>query len=84
MECPCGFDPAVRRIAVDGASVGVAGLEDAFRSWLASGKKPQDLTKEQIVQEVRKHNYIVPRLEEEYAAAIRALYASCCEEKVRP
>ncbi len=81
MDCPCGFDPSVRRIMVGGALVGVTGLEDIFRSWMAAGKKGQDLTKEQIVQEIRKHNYIVPRLEEEYAAALRPLYTSYCEEK---
>jgi hypothetical protein len=83
MDCPCGFDPSVQRLTVGGASVGVAGLGDIFRSWMARDKKADDLTKEQIVREIGKLNYIVPRLEEEYAAAIRPLYASYCAERAR-
>jgi hypothetical protein len=62
----------------------MTGLEDIFRSWMAAGKKGRDLTKEQIAQEIRKQNYIAPGLEEEYAAVIRPLYTSYCEEKPRP
>jgi hypothetical protein len=80
VECPCGSDPAVQRITVGGSSVGVAGLKDVFRSWLADGKGVQDLTKDLVIQAIRKHNYVVPRLEDEYAAAIRALYATYCQE----
>jgi hypothetical protein len=76
LKCSCGFDPFLQRITVGGASVGIAGLADSFRSWLASGKKAQDLTKEQIIQAIRKYNYIIPRLEDEYAEAIKARYAA--------
>ncbi len=79
MECPCGSDPSVHRITVSGSAVGIAGLEDVFRNWLAAGKKSPDLTKDLIMQAIRKHNYVVPRLEDEYAAAIRARYAAYCE-----
>jgi hypothetical protein len=80
VECPCGSDPAVQRITVGGSSVGVAGLKDVFRNWLADGKGVQDLTKDLVIQAIRKHNYVVPRLEDEYAAAIRALYSAYCQE----
>jgi hypothetical protein len=80
MKCPCGFDPSIQRITVGGVQVGVAGLEDIFRSWLADGKKAKDLPKEQVLKAVRKHNYIIPRLEEEYAEAIKARYAAYCEK----
>ena len=79
MKCPCGFDPSVQRITVGGMQVGIAGLEDIFRSWLASGKKVQDLDKEQIIQAIRKHNYIIPRLENEYAEAIKTRYTAYSE-----
>jgi len=61
-------------------SVGIAGLEDVFRNWLAAGKTAQDLTKDQVVQAIREHNYVVPRLEDEYAAAIKTRYAAYCEK----
>ena len=80
MKCPCGFDPSVQRITVGGVQVGVAGLEDIFRTWQAAGKKVQDLTKEQIIRAIRKHNYIIPRLEDEYAEAIKARYAAYSEK----
>ncbi len=80
MECPCGFDPSVQRISVGGSSVGIAGLEDIFRDWLADGKKVQDLTKDLILQAIRRHNYVIPRLEDEYAVAIKARYAAYCEK----
>jgi hypothetical protein len=69
----------VQQIAIDGRSVGISGLEDIFRNWLAEGKQAPELSPEQILQEARKHNYIVPRLQAEYAAAIRALYSSYCK-----
>ncbi len=80
MKCPCGFDPSVQRIMVGGAPVGIAGLEDVFRNWQAAGNKAQDLTKEQVIQALRKSNYIIPRLEEEYAIAIKAHYAAYYEK----
>jgi hypothetical protein len=70
----------VQRITVNGVSVGVAGLEDIFRNWLAAGKKAADLTKDQVVQSIQGHNYIPPRLEDKYAEAIRAKYAAYCEK----
>ena len=80
MECPCGFDPSVQRITVGGVSVGIAGLEDIFRSWRAEGKKSPELTKDLVLNAIRKHNYVIPRLEDEYTAAIKARYAACCEK----
>ena len=80
MKCPCGFDPSIQRITVGGTPVGVAGLEETFRNWLADGKKAQDLQKAQVLEALRKHNYIIPRLEEEYAEAIKARYAAYCEK----
>jgi len=80
MQCPCGFDPSIQQITVGGVKVGIAGLEDLFRSWLADGKKVQDLSNEQIIQTIRKHNYVIPRLEDEYAAAIKARYEAYSEK----
>ena len=75
MKCPCGFDPSVQRITVGGVQVGISGLEEVFKGWLAGGMKAEGLDKEQILQAIRKHNYIIPRLENEYADAIKLRYA---------
>ena len=80
MKCPCGFDPSVQRITVGGVSVGIAGLDGVFRNWQADGKKVQDLTKDLILEAIRQHNYVIPRLEDEYTAAIKARYAAYCEK----
>ncbi len=79
MKCPCGFDPSVQRIMIGGVQVGISGLEDIFRSWLAGGIKAEGLEKEQILQAIRMHNYIIPRLENEYAEVIKARYAAFSE-----
>ena len=65
---------------VGGLQVGIVGLNDIFRSWLEAGKKIQDLSNEQILQAVRKGNYIVPGREDEYAEAIKARYVAFCEK----
>jgi hypothetical protein len=61
-------------------SVGIAGLEGVFQGWQASGKKARDLTNDQIIQAIRKQNYVISRLEDEYAEAIKARYAAYSEK----
>ena len=80
MKCPCGSDPSLQRITVGGVQVGIAGLEEVFQIWQAAGKKAQDLTKDQIIPIIRKYNYVVPRLEDEYAEAIKARYSAYREK----
>lgn len=80
MKCSCGMNPSGWRIIVGGSPVGIAGLEEVFHGWLAVGKKAQDLTNGQIIQAIRKHNYILPRMEDEYADAIKARYAAYSEQ----
>lgn len=80
MKCTCGFDPSLQRITVGGVQVGIARLEEVFQSWQAAGKKAQDLTKDEIIPIIRKYNYVVPRLEDEYAQAIKALYLAYREK----
>jgi hypothetical protein len=73
----------VQQITIAGSPVGIAGLEKIFLNWQASGTKAQDLTNDQVLQAIRKHNYVIPRLEDEYAEAIRAHYAACSEKSVQ-
>jgi hypothetical protein len=77
------MNPFAQRITVGGSQVGIAGLEDIFRSWKEAGKKAQDLSKDQIIQAIRKYNYVIPHLEGEYAAAITALYATYSEKSLQ-
>ena len=80
MKCPCGFDPSIPRITVGGVQVGIAGLEEIFQYWRAAGEDVQNLSQERIIQAIGKQNYIVPRLEAEYAEAIRGRFAAYCEK----
>ena len=80
MECSCGMNPSIWRIMIGGSPVGIAGLEEVFQGWQAGGNKAQDLTKDKIIQAIRKHNYIIPRMEDEYADAIKARYAAYSEQ----
>ena len=80
MKCSCGMNPSGWRIIVGGSPVGIAGLEEVFQGWQAGGKKAQDLTKDQIIQAIREYNYIIPRLEDEYAEAVIAQYAVYSEK----
>ncbi len=79
MKCSCGSDPSVAWITVGGASVGIAGLEEIFQTWRAAGREPQGLTRAEIIKVLEKHNYVIPRLRDEYAEAIRARYEAAIE-----
>ncbi len=78
MKCSCGFGSSAQQIVVDGSAVGVVGLDDIFRSWLRAGKGVQDLANEQVLQEIRKKNYVAAGKEDQYAEAIKARYAAFC------
>lgn len=57
--------------------VGMQGLNSVFQQLLALGRKPDDVTDEEIVGMARKFNYIRrhPQVEADYAAALREEYA---------
>ncbi|MGC9444284.1 MAG: hypothetical protein ACP5E9_05065 [Candidatus Methanospirareceae archaeon] len=57
--CCCG--PAivsVRQIAVDGVEVGIKGLDETFEEYYYAGKKPEDLTGDELIEALGRLNYI--------------------------
>ena len=57
--------------------VGMQGLDLVFEQLHAMGRKPETTTDEELVGLARKRNYISrnPKIETDYAAAIRKAYA---------
>jgi hypothetical protein len=80
LKCSCGMNSFEGRIMIGNSSVGIAGLEEVFQGWQVAGKRAQDLTKDQIIQAIRKYNYVIPHLEDEYAEAIKARYTAYSEQ----
>jgi len=66
------------RIGSQGAVVGMIGLAAVFQQLLAMGRGPGVATDEELVGMARSLNWIPsnPRVEAEYASALRAAYAS--------
>jgi hypothetical protein len=73
----------VMRIDVGGVTVGLAGLGAILEQAYALGKKPDQVTKNQLLETVKVYNYIPAGTEAEYAEALLREYAALCRRKER-
>jgi hypothetical protein len=64
---------------VAGAQVGLTGIEELFAQWRASGLQPE-LSNQEVLACLRRHNYVSRGVKTEYAAAFLALYARRCSK----
>jgi hypothetical protein len=75
MNCGCELkDSNITQIDVDGNIVGIVGLRDILKWFYIKGYKPEDLTGDELLEEIRKLNYIPKGCEEIYKDAILREY----------
>lgn len=73
--CCCGTRiVGLRQINVGGRSVGIMGLDEALQESFKKGKKPEDSTGTELVEELKKLNFIAEGGEEMYKIAFLAEY----------
>ena len=73
--CCCGTRiVGLRQINVGGRSVGIMGLDEALHEFFKKGKKPEDSTGDELVEELKKANFIADGAEEMYKIAFLAEY----------
>ncbi len=63
-----------RQINVGGRNVGVLGLDETFKEYLKMGKKPEDLTGDELLKDLKKLNFIAEGAEEVYKKAFLREY----------
>jgi NAD-dependent dihydropyrimidine dehydrogenase PreA subunit len=61
--------------------IGLVALDEVFEKLYQMGKKPGDLLKEELLSEVKKHNYIPPKTDKEYDKALLREYRIFYEKK---
>jgi hypothetical protein len=60
---------------VAGTQVGLFAVAELFTQWRAGLRQAAELSDEEILTGLRRHNYVSRKAEKEYAEAIRCLYA---------
>lgn len=63
-----------RQIDVGGRKVGILGLDETFKEYLKRGKKPEDLTGNELLEDLKKFNFIAEGAEEVYKKAFLREY----------
>ncbi len=73
--CCCGTRiVGLRQINVNGRSVGIMGLDEALEKFFKKGKMPEDPTGDELVEELKKLNFIAEGAEEIYKKAFLTEY----------
>ena len=68
-------------ICMGNQQVGIIGLEEIFNEWSAQEKPPSSLEVDEMIQAIKKRNYMCTYMEKEYADALRVAYARYYSEK---
>jgi len=76
--CSCNPDPGLTRLTVAGVEVSVKQAAELFEQWRAGRRRAAELSDEEILAGLRRHNYVSRSVEAEYAQAMRSLYARLC------
>jgi len=75
MNCGCELkDSNVVQIDVGGNIVGIVGLKDILKWFYIKGYKPEDLTGDELLEEIKKLNYIPKEAKDAYKDAILREY----------
>ena len=64
----------LRKINVGGISTGITGLDETFQEYFKKGKKPMDSTGDELVEDLKKLNFIAEGAEEMYKKAFLIEY----------
>jgi hypothetical protein len=73
--CSCDPKSSLTRLTVAGTQVGLHAVAELFEQWRTGQRQAAELSDEEILAGLRKHNYVSTNVEAEYAQAIRSLYA---------
>lgn len=68
-------------VYIGGRLVGLNRLYEVFDELYNSGKRPEDLSVDELLEMIEFYNYIPPGLEEEYKKALLKEYRIYCQEK---
>lgn len=64
----------LRQINVGGRSTGIMGMDETFQEYFKKGKKPEDSTGNELVEDLKKLNFIAEGAEEMYKKAFLTEY----------
>ena len=64
----------ITKINISGKSVGLIGLDDVFKNVKQLHLSDDLMCQQEILRQVKKHNYIVQKSEQEYSAALWRVY----------
>ncbi|MGB9879815.1 MAG: hypothetical protein ACPLRM_03545, partial [Anaerolineae bacterium] len=78
---PDNKELSYRQIIVGRFPTGMVGLDELFESLYQANKSPDDDLGAELVAQARKHNYIPPSAERDFAAALLREYRSYYEQK---
>jgi hypothetical protein len=73
----------VRQINVGGNNVGISGMDETFQDYFKKGKKPGDLTGDELVEDLKKLNFIADGADEMYKMAFLEEYKRYYEVRKR-
>lgn len=71
----------LRQINVGGRNTGIMGLDETFQEYFKKGKKPEDSTGHELVEDLRKLNFIAEGGEEMYKKAFLIEYQRFCDAR---
>ncbi|MBU7042906.1 MAG: hypothetical protein HXS47_04875 [Theionarchaea archaeon] len=74
-DCTCKKASGVTIIPMGNQRVGIIGLEEIFNKWYTQEKTPSLLEEDEMIQAIKKRNYMCNNMEKEYANAIRIAYS---------
>ncbi|TRZ92526.1 MAG: hypothetical protein D4R88_00190 [Methanosarcinales archaeon] len=70
-------------VNVGGVKVGLTAVGEIFQKLYESGKKPEDIKKEDLLSEFSIYNYIPSEAQNEYAEALMNEFKKYCKEMVK-
>lgn len=73
--CCCGTRIVrLRQVDVGERSIGITGLDETFQEYFTKGKMPEDYTGNELVEDLKKLNFIAEGAEEMYKKAFLIEY----------
>jgi hypothetical protein len=70
---------SLRHVNVGGRSIGITGLDETFQEYFKKGKRPEDSSGDELVEDLNKLNFIAEGAEEMYKKAFLIEYQRYCE-----
>lgn len=82
--CCCGTRiVGLRQINIGGRSTGIMGLDETFKEYFTNGKKPDDAVGNELVEDLKKLNFISEGAEEMYKEAFLREYQRYYEARAK-